>query len=394
MRYFSYLPGSADALFHRRPVAFTQDSPPETLAMALGATLYSPAVRPRLAEDIVRCHAEGVMSMVGCLEDSIRDREVDEAELNLASQLRRLARMEAGGPLVFVRVRNPDQIYRLADRLGDDLRILSGFVLPKFRPDESGQAGLKAVREIADGSGLPLYAMPVLETPEIAYAETRMPTLLAVRDMLESNRDRVLAVRVGATDLSSIYALRRTAELTAWDVNVVAGILTDIVNVLARRDGRGYEVTGPVWEYFSGGERVLKPQLRVTPFEDHDPMLRSKLVRQALDGLIREIVLDKANGIVGKTVIHPSHAAAVHALSVVSHEEYCDARAICDDYAGDGGGGVLRSVYMNKMNEVKPHLSWAERTLVRADIFGVAAEGLGFVDFLDASVSSSREHVA
>jgi citrate lyase beta subunit len=115
-------------------------------------------------------------------------------------------------------------------------------------------------------------------------------------------------------------------------------------------------------------------------------------VRQSLDGLIREIVLDKANGMVGKTVIHPSHAAAVHALSVVSHEEYCDAKAICEDYAGDGGGGVLRSVYMNKMNEVRPHLSWAERTLVRAEIFGVAAEGLGFVDFLDASIS--REHVA
>ncbi|MEV4515291.1 HpcH/HpaI aldolase/citrate lyase family protein [Dactylosporangium sp. NPDC049525] len=393
MRYFSHLVGMpVDALFHRLPTEFSQESPAETLAMALGATLYSPAVRPRLAEDIVRCHAEGVMSMVGCLEDSIRDSEVEEAELNLADQLRRLARMEVGGPLVFVRVRNTDQIYRLADRLGDDLRILSGFVLPKFRPDESGQAGLKAVREVADGSDLPLYAMPVLETPEIAYAETRLPTLLAVRDMLDSNRDRVLAVRVGATDLSSIYALRRTAELTAWDVNVVAGILTDIVNVLARRGGKGYEVTGPVWEYFSGGERVLKPQLRVTPFEDHDPMLRAKLVRQSLDGLIREIVLDKANGMVGKTVIHPSHAAAVHALSVVSHEEYCDANAIVEDYAGDGGGGVLRSVYMNKMNEVRPHLSWAERTLVRAEIFGVAAEGLGFVDFLDASVN--REHVA
>jgi citrate lyase beta subunit len=393
VRYFSHLVGvSDDELFHRLPAPFSQDSPPETLAMALGATLYSPAVRPRLAEDIVRCHAEGVMSMVGCLEDSIRDSEVEEAELNLAVQLRRLARMEVGGPLVFVRVRNTDQIYRLADRLGDDLRILSGFVLPKFRPDESGQAGLKAVREVADGSDLPLYAMPVLETPEIAYAETRMPTLLAVRDMLDGNRDRVLAVRVGATDLSSIYALRRTAELTAWDVNVVAGILTDIVNVLARRGGKGYEVTGPVWEYFSGGERVLKPQLRVTPFEDHDPMLRTKLVRQSLDGLIREIVLDKANGMVGKTVIHPSHAAAVHALSVVSHEEYCDAQAIVEDYAGDGGGGVLRSVYMNKMNEVRPHLSWAERTLVRAEIFGVAAEGLGFVDFLDASVG--REPVA
>ncbi|MEU0382507.1 HpcH/HpaI aldolase/citrate lyase family protein, partial [Streptomyces cyaneofuscatus] len=31
------------------------------------------------------------------------------------------------------------------------------------------------------------------------------------------------------------------------------------------------------------------------------------------------------------------------------------------------GGGVLRSAYTNKMNEVKPHRAWAERTLRRAE---------------------------
>ncbi|MEV7229215.1 HpcH/HpaI aldolase/citrate lyase family protein [Polymorphospora sp. NPDC051019] len=391
MRYFSHLVGgAADTLFHRPPTDFARDSPPERLALALGATLYSPAVRPQLASDIARCHAEGVMSMVCCLEDAIRDDEVDAAEINLPRQLRQVAQQRPDGPLLFVRVRHPDQIYRLAERLGDDLGVLSGFVLPKFRADDSGQAGLRAVRDVARATGRPLYAMPVLETPEIAHAETRQGTLLAIRHLLDLNRDLILAVRVGATDLSSVYGLRRPAELTAWDIGVVASVLTDIINVMARRDGTGYLVTGPVWEYFSGGERVLKPQLRVTPFEDHDDsgrLLRRHLVRQALDGLIRELLLDRSNGLNGKTVIHPSHAAAVHALSVVSHEEYSDAVAICDDSAGGLGGGVLRSLYGNKMNEVKPHRPWAEQTLLRASVFGVAAEGVGFVDFLDATVS-------
>ena len=63
----------------------------------------------------------------------------------------------------------------------------------------------------------------------------------------------------------------------------------------------------------------------------------------------------------------------MHALSVVSHEEYSDAADILRPERG--GGGVLRSAYTNKMNEVKPHRAWAERTLLRAEVFGVAQRG-------------------
>ena len=99
-----------------------------------------------------------------------------------------------------------------------------------------------------------------------------------------------------------------------------------------------------------------------------------------LDGLIREVHLDKANGLIGKTVIHPSHVAAVHALSVVTHEEYCDAA----DILRVTGGGAMASTYANKMNEAKPHRNWARRTMLRAEVFGVAAEGVTFVDLLTA----------
>jgi hypothetical protein len=252
---------------------------------------------------------------------------------------------------------------------------------------------VQAVQDIAAATALPVYAMPVLETPEIAHAESRLTTLIQIRQLLDRFRDRVLAVRVGVTDLCGWYGLRRPAELTAWDLGLISTALTDIINVMARRDPTGYVISGPVWEYFTGGERVLKPLLRESPFAEHDPNgrgLRRKLVRDALDGLIREILLDRANGLTGKTIIHPSHAAAVHALSVVSHEEYSDAVVIAAD--ANGAGGVLRSAYANKMNEVRPHHAWAQLTLLRARMFGVAAEGVSFVDFLDASVD--RELVA
>src|SRR5918992_5269317 len=92
MRHFQQLTDlEAAELFHLHPTDFTRDSPPERLAVALGATLYAPAVRANLAGDLARCHRDGLMSLVCCLEDAIRDDEVDEAEVNLAYQLRRFA---------------------------------------------------------------------------------------------------------------------------------------------------------------------------------------------------------------------------------------------------------------------------------------------------------------
>jgi citrate lyase beta subunit len=265
--------------------------------------------------------------------------------------------------------------------------VVSGFVLPKFRADDAGRAGLEAVRAVRAATGLPLYAMPVLETPDLVHAGTRIASLTDVRSLLAEYPDEVLALRVGATDLSGWYGLRRPADLTIWDLHVVADALADFINLLGAADG-GYVVSGPVWEYFTGGERLFKPQLRTSPFAEHAPdarPLRRRLLDTAMDGLIRETVLDRANGFTGKTVIHPSHAPAVHALSVVTHEEYMDAAAICADVAV--AGGVLRSAYANKMNEAKPHRAWARRTLARAEVFGVAREDVTFVDFLDACVA-------
>ena len=222
--------------------------------------------------------------------------------------------------------------------------------------------------------------MPVLETPEIIYKETRVDALLAVRRLLDKHVDNVLAVRIGATDLCGLFGLRRDRDLTIYDLSVVRECIADIVNVCGR-DG-SHVVTGPVWEYFSSPERLWVSPLRVTPFEQaHEAPLRHELVSLDLDRLMREVVLDKANGLLGKTVIHPNHVAAVHALLVVTHEEYVDA---CTVLAGDAGG-VRRSDYGNKMNELRPHRAWAEAVHRRAAVFGVLAEGATFVDVLAAA---------
>ncbi|MFJ4337753.1 HpcH/HpaI aldolase/citrate lyase family protein [Streptomyces sp. NPDC088915] len=389
MRHFGHIPSVKRAgLFHREPVEFTAASPARTLATALGATLYSPATRPRLAAAVRKQAARGVVSMVLCLEDSISDADVEAGEENLVREFAELAADGTDGadvPLLFIRVREPAQITALVDRLGETIHLLSGFVLPKFT-EKRGRAFLEALVRAERTSGRRLYAMPVLESPELLHLETRVETLAGIASITDEYRDHVLALRLGVTDFCSAYGLRRSPEMTAYDVKVVAHVISDVVNVLGRADGTGFTITGPVWEYFRPGERMFKPQLRRSPFlEGSAEDLRTALIEHDLDGLLREIELDRANGLLGKTCIHPTHVLPVHALSVVSHEEWSDAQDILRPERG--GGGVLRSAYTNKMNEVKPHRAWAERILLRAEVFGVAKEDVGFVELLTAGLT-------
>jgi citrate lyase beta subunit len=395
MRHFGQIPPEVRGeLFELEPAEFTAQSPGGVLAAALGATLYCPATRTGLAADVVKQAGRGVRSMVLCLEDAIGDADVGSAEANLVRQMEELHAWYASGagdlPLLFIRVRESAQIGDLVARLGSAGSLLSGFVLPKFT-EEHGIPFLEALAEAESAAGRRLFAMPVLESPELLHLESRAETLAGITRAVDKYRERVLALRLGVTDFCSGHGLRRTPEMTAYDVQLVASVIGDVVNVLGRADGTGYTVTGPVWEYFRPQERMFKPQLRQSIFTGRAEELRAALIDHDLDGLLREIELDRANGLLGKTCIHPSHVLPVHALSVVSLEEYSDATDILRPECS--GGGVVRSAYTNKMNEVKPHRAWAERTLLRAELFGVAREGVGFVDLLAAGTRAETRAV-
>ncbi|MFB2579618.1 HpcH/HpaI aldolase/citrate lyase family protein [Herbiconiux sp. P15] len=395
MRHFSFIDhDESERLFHKLPSEVGVDSPPAILASALGGTLYSPGNRTTLVADVVKQGARGCFSMVLCLEDSVADDAVEFAEKNVAAVLGELATLAAGDeppalPLLFVRVRTAEQMIRVAAQSGAGLDLLSGFVIPKYENENGYAQGffdalhtIQAEYGRTGANGHRLRVMPILESPVMIHAETRASAMQAIADVTKANRDDVLAVRIGATDLSSAFGLRRSRDLTVYDVTLVSFVIAEIVNVFGR-PADDFVITGPVWEHFQTAERLMRPQLRVTPFaEANEKKLRHRLVLAGLDGLIREISLDQANGLLGKTVIHPSHVPVVHALSVVSHEEYLDAAAIADGV----GGGATASPYRNKMNEMKPHQAWARKTLLRAEAFGVAAEETTFVDLLEASM--------
>lgn len=384
MRHFGHLTTSAEeSLFELPPEEFDRDSGAGFLAVALGATLYMPADRPSLPADITKQAAAGVTSVVVCLEDAIADEQVGSAEDNLVATLKGFVDTNVELPLLFVRVRDDVQISTIVRRLGSAAAVVDGFVLPKFTAT-GGVDYLHAVDRADRLADRTFYVMPVVESGAALYAETRVDELTRMRAVLHRDRERVLAVRIGATDLCSYFGLRRSPDVSIYDIKVVADLIADVVNVFGRVDGTGFAVSGPVWEYFTDVERMFKPQLRSTPFsESNMPELRGQLLSRALDGLIREVQLDRANGLTGKTTIHPSHVAVVNALQVVLHEEYRDAM----DVLGAGrASGVMASGMGNKMNEIRPHTAWARATADRARVFGVAREGISFVDLLSAGM--------
>ena len=386
MRHFDQLASNVrDALFHKAPQSFDRDRERSVLAQALGATLYVPATKEGLAGTVRRQASAGAKAMVIDLEDAIPDVSVDSAMTSTYETLRDLDDDPPESQL-FVRVRSAEQIKQLADELGPALGIVSGFVLPKFSVKDGRQC-LQAVADAGAQSAHVLYAMPVLETPEVLYRETRDAELVGIRELLDEFRDLVLTIRIGATDLCGLYGIRRDRDLSIYDVGVAADLITQVVNQLGRTDGTGFAITGPVWEYFANHERILRPQLRQTPFDERKAGgLRRQLMNTDLDGLMRETMLDRANGLTGKSVIHPSHVAPVHALAVVPHEEYLDAVDVV--HPESANGGVRRSEYRNKMNEMRPHRIWAERTMLRARVFGVAGRGISHVDILNAQQDS------
>ncbi len=357
-----------------------------------------PATRSEVAEEIKNGKHEGLTTVILDLEDAIGDQQVGQAEQSLAQQLLQLLSYVRTGmmseqqlPLLFVRVRSVEQLERLLNGLGETLSLLTGFVLPKFSSD-NGRAYFALIAEYnrsmhtgaGNESNMPvLYGLPILESSKIIYRETRWKELLSIKEILDEYQEYVLNVRIGATDFSSLYGLRRSPDITIYEIAVIRDCIADIINLFGRV-GSNYVISGPVWEYFSHRERVFKPQLRVSPFEDAlgkpGRHLRMDFISDAVDGLIREVMMDKENGIIGKTIIHPSHIKPVQAMYAVTHEEYMDALEIIE--RNDGSLGVFKSTYANKMNEIKPHLNWAHRIINRSKVYGVLHEQQHFVSLL------------
>ena len=366
MRHHLYNPGFK---FVKEPVEFNKYTDRNILQYCLGATMYMPGHRD-FTDAIINRKYPGLTSMVMCFEDACKLEDVPRAEENCIHMLDVLSEKMQNGeltyadlPLLIFRVRNLEQFVHFSSLLkAEHIKIITGFNFPKFNA-ENGEGYFAHLQELNDRFGEIIYGMPIIEDKLVAYKESRLNELLGIKRILDKYKGLVLNVRVGATDFSSCFGARRDVEYTIYDIMTVRDILMDILNVFSREGD--YVVSGPVWEYFKIKKEMRFQELPKINIQE-SLLRREPLVNAEVDGLMRELVLDKANGFIGKTIIHPSHINYVNGILAVTREEYEDAVQVLQT-----SGGVIKSTNANKMNEIGPHRLWAEKLVARAAAYGV-----------------------
>lgn len=293
---------------------------------ALGATLYMPATRNDLLAVVFAERLEGLRSVVVCLEDAVSECDLETGLLNLGQLLvainARGGRPDTG-PLVFVRPRNAEMAAMLAQ--WPMMKHVDGFVMPKLTMSNLG-IWAAAVR------GTDLFLMPTLETKEVFDPSA----MVDLRDaMLETVKDRIIALRIGGNDLMGCLGLRRNPTTTLYQTPM-GYVIPMLAGVMG---SAGFALTAPVFE-----------QLR-TP-----------------DLLAEELALDMSHGLVGKTAIHPSQVGIIHRALQVSVDDLNSAKAILSESAP----AVFQ--FNGAMCEPATHLKWATNMIERARWHGVAAE--------------------
>ncbi len=107
-----------------------------SLYYSVGALLYCPAVNGSIADSIINERFGKNYSLALCLEDTINDRFVEKAQMLLCASIEKIynafIKTEFYLPKIFIRVRNPKQMFSVHKRLGEAAGIVSGFIAPKF----------------------------------------------------------------------------------------------------------------------------------------------------------------------------------------------------------------------------------------------------------------------
>lgn len=373
MKHHQYNPNFK---FVKDPIDFNKYTDRSLLQYCLGATMYMPGTKD-FAQAIIDKKYPGLTSMVMCFEDACKEEDVPAAEVNSIHVLETLEEKVNSGelayediPLIFFRVRSVKQFKHFASMLEKKhVKYITGFNFPKFNA-LCARDYMEHLVELNKTFGEIIYGMPIIEDARVAFKETRVQELMAIKNIMDDYKDLILNVRVGGTDFSSCFGVRRGINYTIYDIMTVRDCLMDILNVFTRNND--YTVSGPVWEYFRVNKRMKFENLPKVDIQD-TLLKRTPVVNDAVDGLMRELILDQANGFMGKTCIHPTHLNFINGMLAVTKDEYDDAYQILHT-----SGGVIKG--SKGMNEIKPHTNWATKIMMRAEAYGVIESEKSYVE--------------
>lgn len=358
MKYFNYIDENIeDKLFYKKPIDLDKNTDLEILKYSLGSFLYIPAIQEKMLNNVLNKKIKGLCAFAICLEDSVGDTGEEEAINNLNSFFERLSIKIKNKdiskeelPFIFIRPKNEANLKNISHIVSKYNELIMGIVIPKATSER-----VDCFINILDDNNLSnMYILPIIESPEFIQSHTKNESFIKMAFVINKYKDRILNIRIGVTDILGYYGIRREKTLSIYDSVIYKMFVSDIISYLQDLD---IPISGGVSEFFN--------------LSDED----------ILNSYEKEMLLDRLNGLIGKTVIHPKQITLVQLFSVVSYEDYLDAKAILSNL--DNKFGALGSLNSDRMNEIKPHLKWAKKIMTLSSIYGVYNEGLSFRDALD-----------
>lgn len=285
----------------------------------LGAPLYMPAHRLDLMDIANGEKLPSLRSMIFCTEDAVSHNEIDSSLRHLGLCLQGFR--TTPNRFRFIRARNPGILARLLDL--PCIEKIDGFVLPKFN-----EAVFHAYFDQLQGTSFKV--MPTLETQEVFdCAAMRALRQGLLQDDIFS---RILMLRIGGNDLMNLLGLRRPRSLTLYDTPM-GNVISQLVTIFKPY---GFSLSAPVFEYLDDTATLFK-----------------------------ELNLDLAHGLTGKTAIHPDQVPAIETAYAVDKEDYEMALSLCDRDAP----AVFRM--HDAMCEVATHQQWSKAIINRQACYGV-----------------------
>ena len=313
----------------------------DVLYYSIGALLYCPANKESIADSIIHEKFGNKFSLALCLEDTINDDFVTEAEQTLIESINKIfinyQKQPFYLPKIFIRVRNSEQIERLTKAFKEGIEIITGFIIPKFNSDNATEY----INQLIKANELvskKIYMMPIYENSSIIDLRNRTDILYSLKE--SPIEELVMNIRVGGNDLCHMFGFRRHSDESIHQIKPISNIFSDIITIY----GMDYVVSGPVWEYYAGDNWEK--------------------------GLIQEIQDDKLCGFTGKTVIHPNQIPIINRAYQVSRNDFNDAQAILN-WNRNSNAFVSGSEAKERMNEYKTHINWAQKTVFLAEAYGI-----------------------
>lgn len=376
MRHYMHLSDSElNKIFYKKPEAFDNTTKKNQLRYALGATLYLPATK-YIAPYLLEKRYSHLTSFVMCFENLIEERNINIAEKTLLNTLRTLKMAENENrinknelPLFFIHVRDPLQFERLYEILikeKDIISYISGFFLPKFNSNNA-DAYLSTVKKIRLISEY-IYALPIIESKEIISLASRISELITLEKTIFEYRDMILGIRIGGSYINSVLGVNSLEAMSIYDVGITASIIYDIINSFINLSYEDIAIYSSSWDKkITSFQTVSKSS---NAFDQNKVIYNHAFTHDpSLDGFIREILLDKLNGCVGKTVVYPNQISIVNALYSVERKDYELALSI----------NSSNEPSLNYGEQINNKI-WSNKILSLSKIYGVLNENYSAVD--------------